>query len=485
MDLDRLFPLAAQYPAGPPAAMLLRERRPQPPVFPFTERHLQCVWADPAWRPATLHTSDGRMLRVETPGRWNLEAGPDFLEAVLRLGPHGRRLHGDVEIHVHPRGWLEHGHGGDPRYAHIAAHVTYFDAPLPPDALPPGTVRVALQRALQADPAFSFENIDVTAYPYACLRAARPPCAVAFAVLPPDRRAQVLAAAGHERLRIKADRLGAAAAARGADQALYEETFAALGYKHNSAPLRALARRVPYALLRDSCADALDAYTLLVGAAGLLPTRPSPRWDRATRTFVRRLWSIWWKRHAAGRHPAQAGNWRLDGLRPQNHPVRRLAAAALLFGPPTDLADRFAGIPLDKPGTAVAALQRLFAEVTTPGRDSGLAYWTHRLSFGRPPGPKPVALLGAPRRAAVVTNVVLPFLAVQGRTVTPLLDVLPAGQDNALLRETAHALFGRDHDPALYRDGIRRQGLLQIFHDFCLNNRNACRDCPLPAALRA
>jgi hypothetical protein len=28
-----------------------------------------------------------------------------------------------------------------------------------------------------------------------------------------------------------------------------------------------------------------------------------------------------------------------------------------------------------------------------------------------------------------------------------------------------------DHNPALYADGLRQQGMLQLFHDFCLPNR--------------
>jgi hypothetical protein len=80
---------------------------------------------------------------------------------------------------------------------------------------------------------------------------------------------------------------------------------------------------------------------------------------------------------------------------------------------------------------------------------------------------------------------VIPFLAAEGLPVAHLLPALPAEEDNSLLRQTAHALFGRDHNPAFYRDGLKQQGLLQIFYDFCLNNRTACRECALVPALAA
>jgi hypothetical protein len=48
----------------------------------------------------------------------------------------------------------------------------------------------------------------------------------------------------------------------------------------------------------------------------------------------------------------------------------------------------------------------------------------------------------------------------------------------------AYTLFGPDHNPAEYRTGLRQQGLIQMFHDFCLVNRCDCGRCALPGALR-
>ncbi|MEM7397281.1 MAG: DUF2851 family protein, partial [Verrucomicrobiota bacterium] len=78
--------------------------------FPWPERHVQCLWFDAALRPTTLLTEAGEPVRVEAPGRWNLEAGPDFLDAVLYIGEEERRMTGDVEVHIHPSGWVHHGH---------------------------------------------------------------------------------------------------------------------------------------------------------------------------------------------------------------------------------------------------------------------------------------------------------------------------------------------------------------------------------------
>ena len=172
--LQACFPRAAAYP-GLPAAGRVRERPPLRPEQHFSERHLQCVWADDELRPRALRTAQGECVEVESPGVWNLEAGPDFLGAALRLGPERRRVTGDVEIHIHPADWQAHGHGADPRYERVRFHVTFFPGAPAGLVLPPGVVALPLRDALAAQPRFAFESIDLATYPHGA-RSPTPPC---------------------------------------------------------------------------------------------------------------------------------------------------------------------------------------------------------------------------------------------------------------------------------------------------------------------
>ncbi len=463
-----LFPRAASY-AGrtsrtPPA---LRESSARSRRFPWSERHLQCVWFDPALRRSPLRTSDGEPVTVEDPGIWNLEAGPDFRGAAIRVGPDRRRLAGDVEIHVHPADWAGHGHGSDPRYDGVRIHVTYFPAtgPVPQ---PPGTILIVLRDALAADPCFSFDTIDLAAYPFAA-RANPPPCSRMLAEWNPDERGAWLDSAGEERLRRKAERLAGLIEDRGTDQVLYEEVCCALGYKGNKAPFRRLAELLPLATLRDESRGHVGAaYALLMGVAGLLPDKAGPRWDADTKTQVRSLWDAWWKRRERweGRIMPR-GAWQIAGLRPANRPERRIAAAASLFigSTPPEQSDRFVDIA------------RRWLESASD------RYWDRRLSFSGARQNKAVALIGGARIDAIVNNVLVPFLAAGGSHPAGLLDQLPAEAENAIVRQTALSLFGPDYPPSLIRSGLRQQGLIQIFHDFCLNDRSRCASCALPHAL--
>jgi hypothetical protein len=448
--------------------------------FPWSERHLRCVWFDPAYRPTFLTTHDGQRVTVENPGRWNLEAGPDFLDAALKLEPGGRQIRGDVELHIRPADWRHHGHANDPHYRRVIAHVTYFEGTLPTAELPAGAVQIALQNALKLTPSFSFDSLDVLAYPYARVET-RPPCAAVLATWDPDDQGALLDAAGTERLRQKTEILARVIQEKGPEQALYEEILGALGYKHNRSVCRALAARIPMdQLLKEAANDPLTAYALLCGVAGLMPARSLPSWDQETRQFVRSLWDIWWKKQSEWETTALSRDlWVLHNLRPHNHPLRRLMAAAELFAGPSPLPQTLTTLAGDA-NTTTRTLLRLLEET---GMCSHWA-WHHALSSPRLA--KPLALIGPGRAAALLNNAIAPWMAVRhpGSPATlDLLHHLPPEDDNRFIRHTAHSLFGHDHNPALYRTGLRQQGLLQLFHDFCLNSRECCGACTLPRAL--
>ena len=454
---------------------------PPPPPAPFSERHLQCVWADDRLRPPALATAAGERVQVEHPGEWNTGPGPDFLNAALLVGPEMRRITGDVEIHIRPADWQRHRHAADPRYRRVCAHVSFHPGTLPDSELPPGALQIALRPALDALPDFSFDNIDLMAYPVAA-RATPPPCRAAMARLSPAARSAALDAAGESRLRRRAELLQSAMLDRGPAQVIYEEVMAALGYRPNKAPFRRLARLLPLDRLREkSAGDPVRAYALLMGCASLLPDPSSRRaWDDPTRSFVRRCWDAWWPlsdEFLVRRIPR--ADWTMAGLRPANRPERRLMAAALLFAPSPSLPERVDALARDPQGASADRLLALFALPDAP-------YWSTRLSFSSAPVKTPVALVGKPRAQAILANLLLPGFAALGAPAEawkPLLDTLPAEETNELIRQTALRLFGPDHAPRLYRSGLRRQGLIQIHHDFCLGDRSLCAACPLPRSL--
>ena len=428
----------------------------------WTERHLQCVWYNASLRPDALATDDGEPVEVESCGRWNLEAGPDFLDAVLLVGTERRRLVGDVEVHIRPSGWTQHRHNADPRYANVIAHVTYFPGPRAAD-LPPSVLSIPLRDALRAKARFSFDDIDLAAYPHAVLPATPRPCQLVWGE-DPDKGIAILEAAGRHRFDLKTRRIQDLADALGDPlQALYETMMAGLGYKQNAQPFRDLARAYPIA---SWTGDRRTDYARLLGLAGLLPDAS----ESTAAPFVRDLWDRWWRAPVRTAEPAPV--WHLNSVRPLNHPVRRLAAAAALFSSRAAFASFVGSLDPSQPKFA-RVLCRALADRARFEEVEPLLSLT-----GEPR--RPVALLGPARAAALAANAILPFLAAtRPELAGQLCRGLPSETVSAPMRTMANRLFGRDHNPgALYSaDGLRQQGLLQIFADFCLNARGGCSNC--------
>jgi hypothetical protein len=481
VPIDLMFPKAAAYRSLllDAAGRVLRER-PAGDVPDITERHMRCIWADQAFRPRTLATMRGETVTVESPGTWNMEPGPDFIDATLLIGPANRRVVGDVELHIRPSDWKHHRHGGDPAYRRVAAHVTWMPGSLPDGTLPPGAVEITLRDAVRSNPLFAPDAIDVTAYPFAVGRDGRRPCSQALAGWCQADRVALLESAGQERLRIKAVRMARAIADRNdPDQVLHEEVCSALGYKHNRAAFRMLASELPASVLRDaSGGDAIAAYALMAGVSGLLPSRPPAGADDEARQFLRRVWDCWWKHESAfGRRAMPRSAWRLGGARPHNHPLRRMAAAAAFSCSPEPLARRLLSPDAGKPAGWFAAVKAFMA-----AGDKAFPFWVRHLCLAGPAGDR-VAIVGPERMAAMAANIFVPFLAANGTRIESLLAAIPPEAGNSLVRRTAHALFGHDHNPAMYRNALAQQGLMQIAFDFCLNARKGCRECGLTDAI--
>lgn len=461
------------------------EGAPTRPVLGFTERHLQCVWADDRLRPEGLRTAEGEALDVEFPGEWNKGPGPDFLGAVLKVGG-SRRIAGDIEIHIHPADWCRHGHADDARYSRVCAHVAYFPGVLPEGELPPGTLQIALKPTLDKAEGFSFDNIDLMAYPMAA-RAAPPPCRAAMLALAPEAQGRILDAAGETRLSRRAQWLRMAMEDRGMAQTVYEETMAALGYRPNKIPFRRLARAIPLERLRAlSEGDVLKAYALLAGSAALLPDpttafRRGVQPDAESRKFIRRCWDEWW--HLAGACAPSAFtavDWVRTGIRPPNRPERRLMAAACLFAPAHGLPERLEALAKRTGGGTIDDLLALLNEGDAP-------YWPRRLSYTSAPMPHPVALVGQTRVQSIAVNLLVPALAALGAKAAgwpSVGELLPPETTNAVTRIMADRLFGPGHDARLYRTALRRQGLIHLHHEHCLGDRSRCAECPFPEFLR-
>lgn len=427
---------------------------------PPTERHLQATWYDSAFRPTHLRTTEGAQVEVVKPGEWNLGAGPDFLQAELLID--GQRIRGDVEVHLSPADWSQHGHGRDERYRHVIAHITWF-AGSRPSSLPCGAVSIAFSDFMP-DSAL-FDQIDVSAYPQASLGSYPRPCGVRY-LSTPEVVYQLLSAAGTYRIHSKVSRFHHALNnGTPPEQVLYSAVLTALGHKQYTQSFHCLADRV-----RPNDGESRESLlAALLGEAGLLPQQIDDL-DEETSSMVRRLWDLWFPR-SNGPLPRPLPKGR-GAVRPANAPARRLAAAATMLHNPGEFLREFEAIEPKGKSWYRHVVSWLMKRCDWD-------FWAYRMTLTSPPGKK-IALLGRQRAGGLLINALVPFAIARGCFPDSLLADLPAEEASGAQLEVAASLFGKGTAiTKKLHSGLLQQGLLQIRNDFCSTGATACEHCPL------
>jgi hypothetical protein len=224
----------------------------------------------------------------------------------------------------------------------------------------------------------------------------------------------------------------------------------------------------------------------LLGVAGLLPA-DLRRNRRGTDAYLRAIWDHWWRVQAAfADQTLPRATWQLHGLRPANHPARRLALAAHWLADPGWLDRLERWIESDIPDRRL--LPALAGVCQVPQDDFWSWHWT--LSSPRLPAAHP--LIGADRVTDLAINAVLPWFwsrAVAGRSDAARARVerryfaWPPAQSNTVLRLADQRLLA-GLDRTFPARAARQQGLLQIVRDFCDRTDALCLGCPLPDMIR-
>jgi len=279
----------------------------------------------------------------------------------------------------------------------------------------------------------------------------------------------------------KAAWMQARAREAGWEQTLWEGLFRALGYKHNRWPMQRLGELRPR--LTSKKHGVLLWQALLLGVAGLLPQDLPGGVD----AFVRQLWDVWWReRDALADVVLPRSLWKFGGIRPANHPQRRLALAArwLAEGKLPARIEKWALKPCQD-GVLLPSLVEVFKVEDDP-------FWSTHWTLQSPRLLQPQPLIGAARVTDLAVNVVLPWLwvrASEGRNAEVRAEMerrflqWPRAEDNAILRLARQRLLGGSK-PRQLPGAISQQGLLQIVRDFCEHSNAVCAECRFPEIVR-
>jgi hypothetical protein len=405
---------------------------------------------------------EGRAVRIVQFGEWNRSAGPDFSHVAVEID--GRLHTGPVELDLEPLCWEAHGHATDPNFRDVILHVVFnadakrgFTRSLDHHHIP----QVVIPDSVLADALNRPHREVAIAHPGRCVAPLRR--------MPTASVAKLLEEAALHRAAGKAGRFLRTAQAHGEDAALFQATAETLGYRGNALPMRLLAQRVPLNRIRN--AD--DAEAILFGTAGFLAPDLHEQAPEDTREYLRKLWDAWWKVRAGFEvPPGREIPWQTHGQRPANHPHRRVAALhALVAAWP-----KYRKLAL-APSFQAKPLIDFLATLRHP-------LWSRRHTLTSAASPREIALFGRARALELVANHLVPLALHHGGMKFREYYKLRSSSPNDKVKRCAIRLFGStDKAGPWLRRLCHHQALLQVYHDFCLEDFTDCADCPFPEQL--
>lgn len=426
------------------------------------ELELQALWFSGALG-RTFRTTDGKAVHIVQFGEWNRGAGPDFSQTVVEVDgePHA----GGIELDTTASDWEAHGHGANEAFRDVVLHVSFRPEArrfftrtndhreVPQVLIPSSLLADALNRPQQE---------------VAIARPGR--CVSPLKHLPPGAISRLLDEAAKHRAALKAANFLRIAEAHGRDFALFQATAETLGYRGNSLAMKILTQRAPLSALK-SAPEASEA--ILFGTAGFLSPYIHERAPDDTREYLRALWETWWRLRSSyeisGR---QSIPWKTHGQRPANHPHRRIGALATVIGhwqtyrklafarpfQPKPLIDFLGGLSHD--------------------------FWSRRHTLTSAPSATRIALFGKAQALELLANHLIPLAIHDDGIDFRDYFKLRSSSPNEKVKRCGLRLFGSSSAAAPWAKRVcHHQALLQVYHDFCLEDLSDCANCPFPEQL--
>ncbi len=419
----------------------------------WSELEYQALWYAGAFG-SSFRATNGSLVEVIQFGFWNREPGPDFVNTVIRIDG-AQELKGDIELDMNVVDWERHGHGDNPAFRNVVLHLflqnsgsDFFTRTI--------DHREVVQVQLKTTGLTLTDTESALAKPGACCS---PLSNLAEAQLD-----QIIETAARIRLERKALALRRSIRIHGIDEALFQALAIGLGYKWNKIPFLIIAQRATLVRLRS---DRAAAEAILFGLSGFLERSLSA--SQQDDRYLNALWTHWWKmRSELHDLVLRTDLWRLGGSRPNNHPHRRLGALAQIASGWSEF--RKLSVDLDGAG-------EWFQKLSHP-------FWDFHYSLQSAAAPRRISLIGASRVKDIVANVLFPLLMISGNADWSAFKSIRAELGNTLLEIVCLRLFGdADRGQQYIHFLYQQQGLLQIFEDFCLNDRSDCRACRFPGLI--
>lgn len=412
------------------------------------EQLLHYCWKHKIFPLHQLTTTDGKEIEVLNPGLHNTDAGPDFLDAKIKIG--GVVWVGNVEIHMRTSDWFRHHHENNQAYQNIILHVVCeADDEL---RYPNGKAIPQLQMDIPDYVRKNYELLlhdDVT-----------PACARIVSNL---NRLQIhswLSALQVERMEMRAQQI---TERRQQLEGNWEDTFfvtiaRSFGFGKNGDAFEHWAQSIPMSAVGKHKDNLLQVEAIFFGQAGLLET---PLEGNEYYTRLRNEYR--YLKHKFGFSPINPAEWKFLRLRPQNFPHIRIAQLAMMYYQQRLNLSRILN------AQRVEDIMQLFDTHVSD-------YWKTHYTFDNPSTLSREKHLSNASRQSLIINAVAPILFCYGRYKAnealaekgiTILEQIPA-ENNFIIRNWTEAGIRPEN-------AADTQALIHLYRNYC--TRRDCLRC--------
>ncbi len=433
-----------------------------------------------------LKTTDGQDIEITEYGKKNFDSGPDYLDAVLKIG--GKTLKGHVEVHQDFKHWFQHNHPNDSKYVPVILQVVLWDSKnrrMPKLQVERRLPTVILTNHLRYSIHYIWQEIINKPTPKT-----RIPCAGLNDEIDKEIIKDWYTTLAMERLKLKSVRLKERLLELEKDSGskpgfylksksnwerlLFEFVFEALGFSKNKEQMMRLARSFDIAKARSNRGSLTRLQAILFGLSGLINDL------RAIDLYTEKIISIWSEEENSVTAPQLSKpEWHFFRLRPQNFPTRRIAYGSQFISKlvKEDLLKEII-LLFQNNELEPKDIYKYLKMFIKPANDS---YWNSHYNFGKSSS-SPAGLLGTQRIDDIIVNVITPFVylyadifskrSLKNRLVEFYFE-LKTKPDNSVVRLVSSQVVGRQK--TVINSPAMEQAAIQLYNFYCTRQR--CKEC--------
>lgn len=414
----------------------------------MTEEFLHYIWKFRLFKHKELYTGSGEKIEIIKTGEHNIDSGPDFFNAKIRIGD--TLWAGNVEVHVNASDWTKHQHDNDKSYDNTILHVVgNNDKPI-------------YRKNKILLPAFELSTqFDEQLYKnYLHFQSSKDwvPCEKQVRNVDSFIVNSCLDKMLLERLERKTIAITQSLKLNrnNWEETFYQQLAKNFGFKINATPFELLAKSIPTACLAKHKNNLLQLEAMLFGQAGMLEQEMTDGYFIQLRNeyhFLKQKFNL---------KPIDNHLWKFLRLRPSNFPTIRISQFAGLIKQSSHLFSKIIE-------TEDVKKLKTFLNVETS------EYWSRHYVFGKDTA-KRKKKLGDAAIDVIIINTIVPFLFVYGKQkgeekyVDRSLRFLESikGEKNSIIDKWES--LGMAVDSA-----YATQALLQLKNEYCHHKR--CLNC--------